>query len=185
MRRSSAMGLGDSRRSPSSVWRGSRRAAAVGRSGWTGQCRRVDCASTAVAVSSNRTSRRSARARFSTRAARGHRRTPATATQQAPRRDGVRNNSTRRPALGPSCAALARAQPRWVACVPEPWPAHQRDQSSPEAQDEPTVGALTRPAKTEREGCAAAAAVRRGHVLAAAQPPLQRGFGPRAGGRVS
>ena len=52
MRRSSAMGLGDSRRSPSSVWRGSRRAAAVGRSGWTGQCRRVDCASTAVAVSS-------------------------------------------------------------------------------------------------------------------------------------
>ena len=47
MRRSSAKGLGDSRLSPSSVWRGARGAAPTGRLGRTSQWRWVDPPSTA------------------------------------------------------------------------------------------------------------------------------------------
>ena len=47
MTRSSAKGLGNSRRSQSSVWRGSGRVTVVGRPGWPSQWWRVESASTA------------------------------------------------------------------------------------------------------------------------------------------
>ena len=47
MTRSSAKGLGNSRRSQSSVWRGSGRVTVVGRPGWPSQWWRVASASTA------------------------------------------------------------------------------------------------------------------------------------------
>ena len=53
MRRSSAKGLGDSRRSPSSVWQDGGPTAAVGQAGRMPQSRRVDSASTAKRFSAS------------------------------------------------------------------------------------------------------------------------------------